>query len=152
MVKDTLRPDTGVERTDLGQLKDELTRHRLYARVCTPEALRVFMEHHVVCVWDFMSLLKSLQRDLAPAGTPWLPPADPEAARLLNEIVLDEETDRLPHRNGHGSHFEWYLDAMVEVGCDLAPVERWLAAMRDREPSVTCAEAGLPAEAIALTL
>ena len=73
-------------------------------------------------VWDFMSLLKYLQNALAPAKVPWVPPAFPEAARLINEIVLDEETDTMTtcqSKLGEPmSHFELYLTAMEEIRAD----------------------------------
>jgi len=38
------------------------------------------MEHHVFAIWDFMLLLKSLQQQIAPSGTPCLPPKHPGVA------------------------------------------------------------------------
>lgn len=114
-------------------LVGQLDRHPLYARVCTADDLRVFMHHHVFCVWDFMTLLKTLQRSLTCVEVPWLPTADPLARRLLNEIVLEEESDA-DGRGGYLSHFELYLAAMQDCGADTGPIQRFLSALRDGLP------------------
>ncbi len=94
-----------------------LLTHPVYQQVNNLESLRVFMESHVFAVWDFMTLLKTLQRRLTGIDLPWLPPQDIFSARLVNEIVLAEETDEVAP--GHYlSHFHLYLKAMEEVGAD----------------------------------
>ena len=104
----------------LADARARLRNHRLYRAIRTPAALRTFVEHHVVCVLDFMSLLKGLQRDLTCVSVPWTPVPDPESARLINAIVLDEETD--VREDGRvQSHFEWYLEGMEEIGADTGP-------------------------------
>lgn len=103
--------------------------HPVYARLTDLAAVRTFMQVHVVAVWDFMALLKSLQRRLTTVEVLWTPPADRHAARLVNEIVLGEETDQLPE-GGSASHLELYLDAMQAVGADTAPCQRLLESLR----------------------
>lgn len=114
----------------LHEKKSELAKHPIFAEIVSLPILRRFMETHVYAVWDFMSLTKRLQQELTCIRLPWLPPRDPHAARLINEIVLGEESDdRLDH--GHYSHFELYLDAMREVGARTEGVERFVVLQRE---------------------
>ena len=76
--------------------------HRAYEAVRCLPSLRTFMEHHVVCVLDFMSLLKRLQAELTCVTSPWVPSPDPVSARLINAIVLDEESAGEASRLGEG--------------------------------------------------
>ncbi|MFM8414820.1 MAG: DUF3050 domain-containing protein [Planctomycetota bacterium] len=134
---------------DVGELRDRLVAHRLYELVDTPGRLRWFMEHHVFAVWDFQSLLKALQQRLTCTTVPWVPTADPEARRMINEIVLDEESDELPE-GGAASHFELYLDCMGRAGADTGPIGRLLDAIRGGTPlSQALAGCGMPPAAAA---
>lgn len=100
-------------------LRRELATHPVYAAVSNMQDLTIFMQHHAYSVWDFMSLVKYLQNQFAPARTPWLPHGDAQVRRFINEIVLEEESDEgLPLEDGSSvyvSHFELYLTAMEEV-------------------------------------
>jgi hypothetical protein len=132
---------------DVDDLRERLVAHRLYALIDTPDRLRWFMQHHVFAVWDFQSLLKALQQRLTCTTVPWVPTADPAARRMINEIVLDEESDELPE-GGAASHFELYLDCMQRAAADTAPIERLLEAIRAGEPlSRALADSGAPAAA-----
>jgi len=114
----------------LEQKKSQLSAHPIFSEIHSLPVLRRFMETHVFAVWDFMSLTKRLQQELTCTQLPWLPPRDPQAARLINEIVLGEESDDRPAQ-GHYSHFELYLDAMREVGASTTVVERFVALQQE---------------------
>ncbi|WP_440801742.1 DUF3050 domain-containing protein [Pseudomonas syringae] len=117
------------EKTRLAHKKVELGRHPIFAEITTLDVLRRFMETHVFAVWDFMSLTKRLQQELTCTQLPWLPPTDASAARLINEIVLGEESDNRLGA-GHYSHFELYLDAMREIGASTVQIERFIELQR----------------------
>jgi len=106
----------------------ELLNNGLYYRLQTLPDLRRFMEHHVFAVWDFMSLLKALQRELTCVRVPWVPTANAATGRLINEIVLEEETD-VDLQGQPASHFELYVRAMAECGADIGPIRRLVAAV-----------------------
>jgi len=100
-------------KTALSPLYDELKQHRLYASISTVENLVVFMNHHVFSVWDFMNLLKTLQAHLTCTTIPWKPVLHPENARLINSIVLEEESDVIEGKTT--SHFAFYLEALTAL-------------------------------------
>jgi hypothetical protein len=94
----------------------------------TIEDLRTFMEHHVWCVWDFMSLAKYLQSKIAPSSYPWFPTTATRtlATRAINEIILGEESDLGTDGNSYCSHFDLYLMAMYEIGADTSAIEAFV--------------------------
>jgi hypothetical protein len=113
----------------LAPMRKSLLDHPIYQRVASHAALQGFMASHVFAVWDFMTLLKALQRRLTCTDLPWLPPTDIDNARLINEIVLCEETDEvLPGK--FMSHFDLYLCAMEEVGADTAPIVSFILGLK----------------------
>ncbi|CAA6828363.1 MAG: PROBABLE REMNANT OF A TRANSPOSASE GENE PROTEIN [uncultured Sulfurovum sp.] len=101
------------------RLREELAAHPIYDAVKDMNDLSIFMQHHVYSVWDFMSLVKYLQNEIAPAKPPWLPFGDAAVQRFINDIVLEEESDEgLPLEDGtvtYTSHFNLYTQAMEEV-------------------------------------
>ncbi len=101
--------------------RSQLINHPLYKRLNSLDALKIFMKDLVFAVWDFMSLLKSLQRGLTCIDLPWHPVGNPETRRLINEIVWGEESD-VDAQGNAASHFELYLDAMAEIGADTQPI------------------------------
>jgi hypothetical protein len=120
----TLAPSLNTLQARIAPLRAQLANHSLYSRIATAEQLRTFMESHVFAVWDFMSLLKALQRELTCVAVPWQPTPWPASRRFINEIVLGEESDLFEGRAI--SHFELYLEAMREAGADTRPVQELL--------------------------
>lgn len=103
---------------EVAPLRNALVDHKIYRAIKSVDDLRVFMQFHVHAVWDFMSLLKALQVRLTCVRVPWVPsPAASTFTRLINEIVLAEESDVLPDGTCT-SHFDLYLNAMRQCGAD----------------------------------
>jgi|TARA_B110000285_G_scaffold121356_1_gene137206 hypothetical protein len=66
-----------------------------------------------------------LQNQLSCTKVPWHPSGNPEAARLINEIVWGEESD--VNRKGIPmSHFEMYTEAMKSLGASTQSIEKLL--------------------------
>ncbi|WP_347158304.1 DUF3050 domain-containing protein [Pontibacter chitinilyticus] len=114
----------------LREHRQQLLRHNVYQSLETLEDIRIFMEHHVFAVWDFMSLLKALQRDLTCITLPWVPTGNPLTRRLVNEIVLEEETD-IDQQGRPVSHFELYLRAMAECGANPDKIQQLLQSISE---------------------
>jgi hypothetical protein len=117
-------------RAAIQPLRQSLLTHPLYHDLSSSQALRIFMEHHVFAVWDFMSLLKAMQQKLTCVTVPWIPGVSAANGRLINEIVLGEESDE-DGEDGYASHFELYHRAMTAFGADVSTIDRFLGALRD---------------------
>lgn len=99
---------------EVSPLRSQLVVHPLYTQIKNIDHIKTFMEVHVFAVWDFMSLLKSLQRNLTCVSNPWMPLKDVNTSYLINEIVLGEETD-VDEFGNRTSHFQLYLKAMEQA-------------------------------------
>jgi hypothetical protein len=136
-------------RDSIEDTRKQVIGHPLYRRLTDEAAVVAFMEHHVWAVWDFMSLLKALQRRLTCVEVPWVPVGPPSTRRLVNEIVLAEESDEVapsgPPGARHASHFELYLVAMAQAGADSGPITTFAEMVRDGRPVLRAlADAGAP--------
>ena len=118
--------------TTVAPLSKKLESHQVFTNLNTLSELRLFMEHHVFAVWDFMSLLKKLQEIYVPHGSPWVPNPNGNVVRFINEIVMEEESDQSYGSKGesYSSHFEIYLEAMKEVGASTNIIDSFLDQVR----------------------
>ncbi|HKQ79758.1 MAG TPA: DUF3050 domain-containing protein [Blastocatellia bacterium] len=132
------------------RLRNKLLAHRVYGMLTNIKALQIFVEYHCYPVWDFMSLLKCLQNKLTCTKIPWQTPENMQAARMINEIVVAEETDVRQGGHGHASHYELYVEAMEEIGANTDTLCRfadliaegmpWPQAMKRAEVPIPAAE------------
>lgn len=118
-------------REKIAPLRADIVQHPSFQAMQRLEDLQRFMELHVYAVWDFMSLLKSLQRNLTCVEVPWYPVGDASIRFLINEIVTGEESDVDPEGD-YISHFELYLRAMKRAGADTGMIERFLARTKEQ--------------------
>jgi hypothetical protein len=143
------RTDPGIEkiRISVAPARQAVTSHPIYRRMRQVADVTTFMEHHVFAVWDFMSLLKSLQRNLTCVDIPWVPKGPPASRRLINDIVLVEESDELG--DGFISHFELYVNGMREAGADTTAIDKLVDLLRaGTGVQDALAAAGVPAPSV----
>jgi hypothetical protein len=113
----------------ISSTRSKLISHPVYNQLDSKQKLISFMEIHVFAVWDFMSLIKALQRNLTCVDVPWVPNSNNFSGRLVNEIVLAEESD-VDSNNNPKSHFELYLESMREIGADLTLINKFVRKIR----------------------
>ena len=118
---------TSIEKleNDLKETRSRLISHRLYQALDSKEKLILFMEDHVFAVWDFMSLIKALQRNLTCTDVPWTPNSNNFSGKLVNEIVLAEESD-VDLNDNPKSHFELYLESMKLIGANTSLINKFI--------------------------
>lgn len=124
--------ETSEMQSRLDDLRRQILQHPIYDAVTSRAALIHFMQQHVFAVWDFMTLLKRLERETTCVDVVWQPPADSASCRFITEILLGEECDD-DGQGGYLSHFELYRLAMLDVGADVQPIDRFLARLRSGE-------------------
>ena len=112
-------------RRDLEPLYHTLNTHPVYDRLTDIDAVGRFMELHVYSVWDFMNLLKYLQGNLTCTSIPWKPYHTPKLSRLINEIVLEEESDEIDGTTT--SHFMYYVQAIQSVRGDIPHLSQFIS-------------------------
>lgn len=111
-------------------LRQEIINHKVYSVIEDIDDLKIFMQYHVYAVWDFMSLLKTLQNNLTCTSVPWFPQGSADTRYLINEIVVGEESD-IDLEGIRKSHFELYLDAMNQCGAGTGQIESFLATLKN---------------------
>ena len=125
-------------------LRQKIINHKVYSAIKTIGDLRVFMQYHVYAVWDFMSLLKTLQNNLTCTSVPWFPKGCADTRYLINEIVIGEESD-IDSFGIRKSHFELYLDAMCQCGADISEIEKFVESYKKTQHRETAFQvAGTP--------
>jgi hypothetical protein len=135
----------------VASFRTRLEEHPVYEAVAGIGDLRCFMEHHVYSVWDFMSLIKTLQSVVAPTTSPWVPRGDGSVRRFINELVLEEESDETDRPGEFSSHFELYQRAMAEIGADTGPSSRFVQSVGTRGVDTALASAEVPGPARTFT-
>ncbi|MXV52796.1 DUF3050 domain-containing protein [Pedobacter sp. HMF7647] len=115
---------------EIEPLRQQLINHPVYSSIKTVADLQIFMEHHIFAVWDFMSLLKTLQRELTCVNVPWIPVGDAETRYLINEIVAGEESD-IDEEGNRSSHFELYIKAMEQAGASVNTINQFIDSLKN---------------------
>ena len=134
------------ESDQIRRLEREASTHRLFESLDTPGRLAAFAETHVFAVWDFMALLHAVRLGICPGEILWQPPANPRSARLLHEILLEEECGYSVEGQPL-SHFESYLLAMRGIGAAPDRVLGFLEQLRQGVEPLEALQRNAPAAA-----
>lgn len=137
-------PIISINFSEVEAKKQQVLVHPLFQKMDSLEHYKIFMKYHVFAVWDFMNLLKMLQKHLTCVEVPWFPVGNALTRRLINDIVLGEETDEVKP-GVYLSHYELYHQAMDQLGADyswMAAFEKSMRQSRDLEK--TLGEVKLP--------
>ncbi|MFL0162340.1 DUF3050 domain-containing protein [Aquirufa salirivi] len=110
--------------------RNKLLSHPIYAKISDLAGLQKFTQIHVFAVWDFMSLLKSLQIGLTSVQLPWIPVGSADTRYFINEIVLGEESD-VDEQGNRISHFELYQKAMIQMGASTVSIDLFIEKVRE---------------------
>src|SRR5258705_507957 len=97
---------------DAAPYLEALEHHSLYRELTSLARIRCFLEHHVFAVWDFMSLIKGLQRQLTRVETPW----SDRMARIATTGTQGPETEiSLPGAAQQARHRESHKGLVVHI-------------------------------------
>jgi hypothetical protein len=118
---------------DIEPLLESISNHKVFIEIFSVENLKIFAEHHVYAVWDFMCLVKSLQRKLVCTEIAWYPPINHVGCHVINEIVAEEESD-ITWDGRYLSHFEMYLESMQECGAKIDTILALIDSIKRKEP------------------
>lgn len=131
----------------IAPLRQQIINHKVYRQISNIDDLGVFMNYHIYAVWDFMSLLKALQNSLTCTSVPWFPVGSANTRYLINEIVTGEESD-VDSCGVRKSHYEMYLDAMKQCGCEPGAFLSFITALKNTGSlDVAFNKAGVPGAA-----
>ncbi len=117
---------------EIEPLRQEIINHKVYGVINNTDSLKIFMQYHVFAVWDFMSLLKSLQNNLTCTSVPWFPVGSADTRFLINEIVVGEESD-VDQDGVRTSHFELYLNAMKQANANSSIIETFIKELKQHK-------------------
>lgn len=123
----------------LTDFKNKLQAHPAFNSIQSLAELKIFSAYHIFLVWDYMSLLKSLQTQLTCIQTPWKPVQSPYARYLINSLVLKAESDIAADGN-YASHYEMYRDAMQAMNADTGLMDNLMAHIETDMPVIKAIE------------
>lgn len=124
-----MNPQIEQLRNRIEPLRQQIINHKVYSVINDIDDLKIFMQYHIYAVWDFMSLLKTLQNNLTCTTIPWFPKGSADTRHLINEIVVGEESD-VDLNGDRKSHFELYVDAMKQCGANTDQIEKFTAELK----------------------
>ncbi len=117
-----------MEYAEFVKVTQSIVNHQVFEKLNSVENIRIYTEFQVWCVWDFMSILKSVQTQIFSNDILWLPPDNPSLGARFYELIATEETDNSPggEEDERLSHFQSFVLAMKQMKGNTRQIERFL--------------------------
>ena len=112
-------------QNSIAPFNSKLINHKIYGQISDMRKTKIFMESHVFSVWEYLTMLKALQRELATRDISFLHENVPDLPYLINQIVLNEEIEeesRGEYLSAMGL-YQLYINSMDEIGADSNPIK-----------------------------
>ena len=112
-----------------------LFNNKLFEQTFETSKVKIFMDSHVFAIWDYLTILKALQRKLASKNIRLLDQDVPDLPFLINQIVINEEIEEESSQEYLSALgvYQLYINTMKEIGADINPITNFVESIKNEK-------------------